>query len=360
VIGSKISPPATAGGASTRTSTRYPTTPSAVPGPRSAISTLGGASFEDYLERPGGTDVRIEVEVTLGDEEVVVDFAGTDEQVDGPLNAVRPLTLSCVYFVAKAVVDPSGPTNDGVYRPVTVRTPAGSMVDADFPAATGVANAVTCQRIVDVLLGAFGKLVPRQVTAASSGTMNGVTVGGTNPDRGGESYSYVETYGGGQGAMPDLDGMDGVHTNMTNTRNAPVEVLENTYPFTIERYEFVEDSEGAGRHRGGVGITRELRLERPATVAIRSGRERRAPWGVAGGNDASGTEIELVDPDGSVELLPTKHVRDVAAGARLVVRTAGGGGWGPPRERERFARMSRTASSPRSAPSPSTASTMTP
>jgi N-methylhydantoinase B len=296
----------------------------------------GTGSFTDHIEGDGvvpeSEDIPIRAQIEIRGDEIDVDFAGTSKETEGPLNAVRPLTLACVYFVAKAVVDPDLPTNDGAYRPINVHTPEGTVVNATFPSPTGNANAITSQRVVDALLGAFKEIVPDRVMAACSGTMNGIMIGGAKPDSE-ELYSYVETYGGGQGAMPDLDGMDGVHTNMTNTRNAPVEVLENTYPFTIERYELVEDSEGAGRHRGGVGMTREIRLHNEVTLTVGTDRRRRSPWGAFGGLDAASTEISLVHRDGTREAVGTKAVHDIEPDTKFVFRTAGGGGWGDPLSR---------------------------
>ncbi|RQG95271.1 hydantoinase B/oxoprolinase family protein [Natrarchaeobius oligotrophus] len=293
-------------------------------------------AFRDYIEGDGilseSTDIPIEVEVKISDDEIYVDFEGTAEETEGPLNAVRPLTLSCVYFVTKAVVDPDLPTNDGAYRPINVHTPEGTVVNANFPAPTGIANAITSQRIVDALLGAFKEIVPERVMTASAGTMNGVTIGGEKPESG-EFYTYVETYGGGQGAMHDLDGMDGVHTNMTNTRNAPVEVLENTYPFEIKQYGLVENSAGSGKHRGGLGIIREILIRNDAQVTVGTDRNRHRPWGSYGGNDAQGTNITLTHPDGTTTSLGTKQTLEVDAGSTFVFETAGGGGWGDPLER---------------------------
>jgi N-methylhydantoinase B len=298
----------------------------------------GTGSFTDYIETEApvadADEIPISVEVEVDDDEIAVDFSGTSEQVRGPLNAARPLTLSCVYYVVKAVVDPDLPTNDGAYRPIRVHTPEGSLVNANFPAPTQMANSLTCQRIADTLLGAFKEIVPERVMAACTGSMNGFGIIGQQPDRD-EMYSYVETYGGGQGAKHDEDGMDGVHTNMTNTQNAPVEILENTYPFEIDRYELVENSEGAGEYRGGVGMTREIHVTNDADVYINTARMRRKPWGVDGGHDAAPTEVDIVHPDGTSEEFDSTFVNlEVPANTSIQFRTAGGGGWGSPLERD--------------------------
>jgi N-methylhydantoinase B len=297
----------------------------------------GTGSFTDYIETKAplsdADEIPITVEVEIADDEILVDFAGSSEQVRGPLNAARPLTLSCVYYVVKAVVDPSLPTNDGAYRPIRVHTPEGSIVNAEFPAPTQMANSLTCQRIADALLGAFEEIVPERVMAGCTGSMNAFGIIGQQPDSE-EMYSYVETYGGGQGAKFDDDGMDGIHTNMTNTRNAPVEVLENTYPFEINRYQLVENSEGAGRFRGGMGMTREIEVTEDAAVSINTARMEHRPWGVDGGEDAHGSEVDIVDPDGARESVDTTFVnREIPANTRIQFRTAGGGGWGSPLDR---------------------------
>ena len=135
---------------------------------------------------------------------------------------------------------------------------------------------------MDVLLGALIEAIPERVVAACSGEMNLINVGGIDP-RTGVYYNYVETYGGGQGALHNQDGMDGVHTHMTNTRNAPAEVIECSYPFRIERYGLVPDSEGAGQYRGGVGMTREIvTLAEETTFSLSADRRKIGPWGVFG------------------------------------------------------------------------------
>lgn len=298
----------------------------------------GRSTFVDFIETDAAVndaeEVRIEASVEVDGDELRVDFSGTDPEARGPINGTRPLTLSVVYYVVKAVVDPSLPPNDGAYRPITVDTPEGTIVNARFPSPTRMANSLTSQRIADVLLGAWYEIAPKRVTAASTGSNNLFSVVGQKRDSA-EAYSYVETYGGGQGAKFDSDGMDGVHSNMTNTRNAPTEVLENTYPFEINRYGLVENSEGPGRFRGGMGITREIRLVNDASVGINTGRFRYKPWGVAGGEEASGSVVEVIDPAGNRDQISTTFFnREVPAGTTVVFRTAGGGGWGSPLERD--------------------------
>ena len=296
----------------------------------------GSYSFEDCVEGDGITEdpIRIVATVHVGEENVVVDFTGADAQVAGPMNARVSAAQACVYFVLKCVIDPELPTNSGAYRPIEVVVEEGSVMQARFPAAVCNANILTDQRVVDVLLGALLQAVPDRVVAACSGEMNLINVGGMHPETG-EYYNYVETYGGGQGASRGADGMDGVQTHLTNTRNAPVEVVESTYPFLITKYGLVPDSEGAGKHRGGLGLTREIvLLGDEVHFSLSADRRRIAPWGVAGGLAASTSDCVVVSEDGGRRRLAAKITTKLKRGDKVVITTPGGGGWGDPKKRD--------------------------
>ena len=306
---------------------------------RAAISTLPDGTYhsEDFLDDDGVVEepVRIAVSLTVKGDELHADFTGTNKQVLGPLNARLSAAKACVYFASKAVLDPDLPTNAGAYRPIEVFAPEGTILQATYPAAIGNANILTDQRVIDVLLAAFYQIAPDRVCAACSGEMNLLNIGGIDP-RSGDYYNYVETYGGGQGAMHDLDGQDGIHTHLTNTRNAPVEVIERTYPLEVLRYGLIPDSEGAGKFRGGCGMVRQLRcLGDRVTVTIGSDRRRFTPWGIETDHRARGAHCHVTSPNGQVRELPTKVVAVLEKGDVLCVETPGGGGWGNPRERER-------------------------
>lgn len=182
-------------------------------------------SFEDFLEVGESEVLPIRVTITIQDDRMIVDFTGTGKQVNGSLNCTRGVTLACVYYAVKAMTDPGIPSNGGAFRPIKVITPEGTIVNPKFPGAVSNANINTSQRITDCMFGALAKIKPERAMAACSGTMSLLTIGGIDP-RSGNYYSYVETYGGGMGAVNNLDGMDGVHTNMTNTRNTPTEVMK--------------------------------------------------------------------------------------------------------------------------------------
>jgi N-methylhydantoinase B len=199
-------------------------------------------------------------------------------------------------------------------------------VDAVSPAAVAGGNVETSQRIVDTLLHAFSKIVPERIPAASSGTMNNVTVGGIDP-RTGEAYAYYETIAGGSGARPNGDGVSGVHTNMTNTMNTPVEALEYAYPFRVLRYEYRRGSGGAGKFHGGDGLVRQIELLGPAQVTLLTDRRKFGPYGLHGGNPGAKGRNALVQQNSGTEL-PGKCNIQTEAGAVLWIETPGGGGWG--------------------------------
>jgi N-methylhydantoinase B len=305
---------------------------------RSAISHLPAkrASFEDYIEGDGVTEeqVKIRVSVEVEGPGITIDFTGTDPQTVGPINSPLPITLACAGYVAKALLDPDVPSNEGVYRPLDTIAPEGSLVNAVYPAAVAYANSITCMRIVDAMLGAFAEITPDRVCAASTGTMNALNIKGVDPVTG-RFYGYIETYAGGWGAMRERDGLDATHTHMTNTMNAPVEAIELAYPLRVHRYGVIRDSEGAGRRRGGVGITREIEaVGHTATLGGRGDRERNKPWGMEGGLEASGSRYYKIL---GKEILPIPSKFQgilLGPGERIVIETAGGGGWGNPKERD--------------------------
>ncbi len=254
--------------------------------------------------------------------------------MEGPVNAVYAVTASAVYYTVRAFTDPDIPPNEGCYRPIEIIAPAGTVVHASPPAAVVGGNLETSQRIVDVLVGALAQALPGRAIAACQGTMNNLTLGGIDP-RSGELYTLYETIGGGAGAGPSWDGADGVHTHMTNTWNTPIEALEGVYPLRVTRYELRQDSGGPGRHRGGLGIRRDLTpVGHAARVSLLGDRRRTAPYGVHGGAPGAPGEDLLLEADGRIRRIPGKGSILLAPGTTLSLRTPGGGGYGPPQERD--------------------------
>ncbi len=295
----------------------------------------GTAEFADVLDDDGveGGPIPVRVTVTIEGDRISFDFTGTAEQVRGPVNAVLAVTSSATFYAVRAMTDPEIPPNAGCYRPVEIVVPAGSLVNPTPPAPVVGGNLETSQRIVDVILGAMGQLVPDRALAACQGSMNNVAVGGTDP-RTGNAYSLYETIAGGYGARPDRDGVDGIHSHMTNTLNTPVEALEIAYPLRVERYELRRGSGGGGRFRGGLGIRRDIRSLGPDTrVSLLTERRASRPYGLAGGEPGWPGENVLIR-GGEEVALPAKGSVTLGPGEILSVRTPGGGGYGPPAERD--------------------------
>jgi N-methylhydantoinase B len=282
---------------------------------RAAISELPDGRFEaeDVLEGLDGT-LPIRAAVTVAGDEVEVDFAGTAAQHDGNLNCPLAVTRSACYFVVRCLTGPDLPASGGAFAPVTVRAPAGSLVNARPPAAVAAGNVETSSRIVDVVFAAFGHAVP--VPAQGQGTMNNVTLGN-------ERFTYYETIGGGQGACPEADGPSGVHVAMSNTLSTPAEALELASPLRVERHELRTGSGGAGRFRGGDGVVRELRVLEPCRLSLLTERRERVPAGAAGGEHGSPGR-NLVNG----REVPAKATLDLEAGDVVRIETPGGGGYG--------------------------------
>jgi N-methylhydantoinase B len=299
---------------------------------RNRIAELPPGTYlaQDCLDDDGSSNepVVIEVRVEVARDRLTLDFAGSSPQRAGNINAVAPMTHSASFFALKVLTDATIPANAGMLRPVEIRIPAGSFLDAQSPAAVCAGNTETTQRIADTVLKAFAQLAPDRIPAASQGTMNLIGVGGIDP-RNGRSYTYIETIAGGQGGRPHGHGMDGVQCNMTNTMNTPVEALEIAYPLRVERYELREGSGGEGRHRGGHGVVRALTvIGHDARVSLQSDRRRFPPYGLHGGDDGTTGRNSMRGEDGSVRELPGKASFTLRAGETVSVETPGGGGWG--------------------------------
>jgi len=257
-----------------------------------------------------------------------VDFAGSSAQVASSINAVYAITYSAVYYVFRCLLREDAPATAGLMRPLTVIAPEGSIVNARLPGPVAGGNVETSQRIVDVLLRALAKAMPSRIPAASSGTMNNLTIGGID-ERTGKSFAYYETIAGGMGARPGADGVSGIHTHMTNSLNTPVEALEYAYPLRVRSYGYRPGSGGAGEFRGGDGIVREIEMLTDAQVTLLADRRAFAPYGLQGGGDGSAGRTVLVSR-GETRELPGKCSIAVKAGDVVRVETPGGGGWGVP------------------------------
>jgi N-methylhydantoinase B len=277
-----------------------------------AIAMLGDGVREasDVVEAADG-DLELRVRASVTGSRIVLDFSGSAAQHAGNLNCPLAVTRSACYFAVRVLTDPETPPNAGAYRPIEIRVPEGSLLNARPGAAVAAGNVETSSRIADLVLGAFGR-------ALGQGTMNNLTLGN-------EHFSYYETIGGGQGACVDADGPSAVHVAMSNTLNTPAEALERAYPLRVVRNERRRGSGGAGRFRGGDGVVRELEALEPMSFSLIAERRRHPPRGAAGGADGAPGADTL---DGIP--LAAKATGTLARGSRLRIETPGGGGYGDP------------------------------
>ncbi|MGD9921091.1 MAG: hydantoinase B/oxoprolinase family protein [Pseudorhodoplanes sp.] len=308
---------------------------------RKAIRSLsdGVYRFEDFMDDDGlGTkDIPIRLSVTVKGEIILFDFAGTSPQVKGNINATRNATEAAVYYSLKALLDPEVPNNQGVLNVVNIRIPEGSVLDAVFPAPVA-GRAHTCQRVVDVVIGALAEALPQEVVGAANGANTTAVFAGKDP-RTLRDYVYIETLGGGFGGRASHDGTDGVQVHITNTSNLPVEAIEMEFPLEVEAYELIPDSGGAGRYRGGLGLRRIIRpVGHDCTFNGAGERFLRRPWGIFDAGDGASGQFLKIDARGEATKLPGK-VNDVTvrAGESIVVETPGAGGYGRAAERSREA-----------------------
>jgi N-methylhydantoinase B len=288
----------------------------------------GTYSAEDFLDDDGfgSAPIRLRVAIRLRRGRARVDFTGSAPQVSGPVNANYAITLSAVFYVMKCLGAQAVPPNEGLMRAVEVIAPAGTIVNAQEPAAVAGGNVETSQRLVDVLFRALAQAAPARIPAASSGSMSNLTVGGYDTRRG-RGFSYYETIAGGAGAASGFDGASGIHTHMTNTLNTPIEALEAYYPLRVTEYRIRAGSGGKGKFRGGDGLIRELECLVESNVSILSERRVLAPYGLNGGGEGKPGANYIVN-DGRRRKLPGKAGTRLGPGDRVRIETPGGGGWG--------------------------------
>ncbi len=288
----------------------------------------GKYEFEDYLDDDGTgrENIKINVGIIIKGDRAVIDFSKSDNQVEGSINAVYAITLSCVLYVFRSLVKENIPTNAGCLRPIELITQKGSVVDASFPAAVAGGNVETSQRIVDVILGALSKALPDIIPAASQGTMNNIAIGGIDKKTG-NPFTYYETLAGGMGASSGGNGERAVHSHMTNTLNTPIEALEYNYPFIVREYSIRKVSGGKGRFCGGNGLIRELQLTSDAEVTVLSERRKGVPYGLKGG-DNGGKGKNIIIMNGETFEMPSKFNTKLHEGDILRIETPGGGGYG--------------------------------
>jgi N-methylhydantoinase B len=258
-------------------------------------------------------------------------MAGSDPQRRAPVNSTYAMTFSACAYALKCLIDPDLPVNDGFYRLVSVDAPEGTVTNCSWPAAV-VGGWETHDRLVEVLFRALIPALPDLLPAGTKGMMCQAGFGSLNVEAG--SYTcFYDTFAGGYGGRASSDGPDAVQAHGQNTENAPVEETELNYPVRIPRLGLVENSEGPGRHRGGLGLRKDYLFDRPTTYTILADRDKHGPWGAFGGHDGRIAEYVLIR-NGTETRLGSKVTVELEPGDVISVRTCGGGGYGPPEERD--------------------------
>ncbi|HEY9566771.1 MAG TPA: hydantoinase B/oxoprolinase family protein [Thalassobaculum sp.] len=299
---------------------------------RAGIAALpdGSYAFADVFENPEiDGELPVAVEITIAGDEMRLHFE-SPPQVRAGINMTYTALLATAYYIVKSVVDPTILPNAGLARPLTITAPEGTLLNCVHPAAVN-GRVQTCQRVSDVILGALAKAAPERVTACSNSACTVATfVGQRKSD--GAIWVYLETMGGGGGARPTKDGLDGVHVHVTNTSNLPLEALEQEYPLTLMRYELIDGSGGPGTFRGGMGLRRTYRADEDCRVRVDVSRLRSRSWGLLGGGEGANGAI-VCGPGVSFD----RDQATLKAGQWFEVVTPGAGGYGPPSGRDRAA-----------------------
>jgi N-methylhydantoinase B len=288
---------------------------------------------EGYVDNDGYTEqpVKLRVRVELRADGARFDTTGSDPQRRAPVNSTFAMTFSAAAYALKCLIDPDLPVNDGFYRLIEVEAPEGTVTNGRWPAAV-VGGWETHDRLVEVIIRALLPAFPQRLMAGTKGMMCQAGFGSLDEAKG--SYTcFYDTFAGGYGGRSTSDGPDAVQAHGQNTENAPIEETELNYPVRIPRLGLVENSEGAGRFRGGLGLRKDYLFDRPTTYTILADRDRFGPWGAFGGHDASVAEYVLLR-GGEETRLGSKVTVELEAGDVISVRTCGGGGYGPPEERE--------------------------
>ena len=294
----------------------------------------GTATFTDYLDSDGieRRDVPITATVTIAGDEITADLTESAPMVAGALNSTRSFIQACVYQAVRSALEVEIPNTSGAFRPIHVLTKPGTIAHVVMPAASSM-RGVTGFRALDAVNGALAQLIPDRVPAAGEGGNTLAVFGAERAD--GSRFIYYELVVGTWGGTPEDDGNDGITNPASLAANIPVEVAESEFPIVIERYGLVPDSGGAGKHRGGLAVERVWRCLTPDTsLIVRSDRSAHPPYGLQGGGPGALSSNLLIHADGREEVLPSMFSTTIQPGDVYVHRTAGGGGWGDPAERD--------------------------
>lgn len=298
---------------------------------RAAIATWpdGGYEFTDYIDDDGidPDPVKIHIRLTVKGDSLIADYTGTSRQTRGSLNITLAETKGLTYATVRSVMGLEVPNNSGVFRPFTVIAPPGCLLNMQHPASCA-ARGVTNFRVRNVCTGVLAQVVPGRVPAANEGGTSTGRFGFVREDRT-IKVMYDNIYGS-PGGYPHRDAPDGLGMHLANFS---IEILERGYPARVRRYGFAPGTEGAGKHRGALGIVREWEFLQDSHLTFRSDRRSFAPYGLAGGHPAS-SSLTYVTHNGEKQILPSKINVHLKKGDVLSHITAGGGGYGEPFERD--------------------------
>jgi len=299
----------------------------------------GTYEAESFLDNDGrnlDVKIRIRMKVVVKGDRMVIDFSGMHDQVRGPLNSGYSGGLAAARVAFKCLTQPTAPVNEGCFRPLEIVLPEGKLLNAKPPAALGLWS-IPLPTVIDTILKALAPALPERIPAAHKGDMGGVSISGFR-ESDGRRFLLMNIFGGGWGGRPHEDGESAsVSICQGDVRNAPIELQEIQYPMLVERFALRADSGGAGQHRGGLGVELVYRALQKATANINCERIEDPPWGLHGGKPAAVNEATLTHRDGSEQKLRKATGVALEAGDRLTFLTAGGGGWGDPKARDRKA-----------------------
>ncbi|HLQ97562.1 MAG TPA: hydantoinase B/oxoprolinase family protein [Candidatus Dormibacteraeota bacterium] len=306
---------------------------------RKKISKLPDGKYfaEGNLDDDGvdiGEKIPLRVEIEIQGDEIIFDFSDSSEQSKGPFNVTQETVWSVAYYITRSITEPDIPQNEGVFKPVNIKLKEGTILNPRFPAPVS-GRYHTIMRLSDICFHACAKFLPGLIPASSHAHATTLAIGGMHPDTE-EYFVYYELNGGGMGARPNKDGISGVDVYVGNCMNVPIEAAELEYPFEFQRYELFQDSGGAGKYRGGLGVDREIKvLSDNLNVTIRNDAETTNPKGFSGGLDGKPVEKYLnIGTEKEEKIVGKITAKELSDGDIITIRTAGSGGFGNPEERE--------------------------
>ena len=305
---------------------------------RSFVAKIPDGTYEaqSYLDNDGRNldlKILIKVKVIVDGERMVMDFSEMNDQVPGPLNSGYSGGLAAARIAFKNVTQPQAPVNEGCFRALELILPEGKLLNAKHPAALGLYS-IPLPTVIDTILKALAPALPDRIPAAHKGDMGGCSISGFRPD--GQRFLLMNIFGGGWGGRPLEDGESAsVSICQGDVRNAPVELQEIQYPFLIESFKLRQDSGGAGQHLGGLGVELTYRALQSASANVNCERTKDPPWGLNGGKPGAVNAARLVRADGTEQQLLKATSLPLEKDDRLIFLTAGGGGWGDPKKRNK-------------------------